>query len=108
MKRVGCLVIFSTLVILVVIAAVRVWRSEGPIEYPRVVLESQPSPDGSWIAFLGEDHFSPGFGGDSLTGVVSLASSEHPDQTIDLLAVDTGSTMKNVHVSCGLTRRHSR
>jgi len=93
MRRFGCFIALVTLVafvLFIVVMAIRVWRSTGPLEYPRVVLENQPSPDGSWIAFINEDHFSLGFGGDNLTGVVSLAPGRHPDQTIDLLAVDTG------------------
>ena len=59
--------------------AIEVWRSTGPLEYPSVVLERQLSPNGLWIAITNENHFSLGFGGDSITGVVSLASSRHPD-----------------------------
>lgn len=94
MTRSGCLLTSLALVTLVVVAAVKVWDVVGPLEYPRVLLQRQPSPDGSRIAFVSEDHFSLGFGGDNLTGVVSLALSGHPDQTIDLLGVDTGGDEK--------------
>lgn len=97
MRYFGCSIVLSAfllLILFVVITAVKVWLSTGPIEYPRVVLESQLSPNGLWIAFTNEDHFSLGFGGDNITGVVSLAPSRHPDQTIDLLAVETGGNDK--------------
>ena len=90
MTRFRYMAIFLTPIILVLVAVVWIWNSVGPLEYPRVLLDRQPSPDGSWVASVNEDHTSLGFGGDSIDAGVSLAPSRHPDQALDLLGVDTG------------------
>lgn len=97
MTRTKYCIVLAMLIVFVlsiVVTAIKMWHSIGPLEYPRVVLESQLSPNGLWIAFTNEDHFSLGFGGDNITGVVTLAPSGYPDQTTALLVVDTGGDDK--------------
>jgi len=90
MKRFGCLTVSVSLMALLGITAIWVWKEFGPLYYPRVVLDRQLSSDGSWVASVNEDHTSSGLGGDSIDASVSLAPSRHPDQALDLLGVDTG------------------